>query len=41
VSLAQLIGTMHDICKVWGANPDYHKKKIRNGYVRLFNYNKL
>jgi len=27
VSLAQLIWTMHKICKVWGSNPRPQKKK--------------
>jgi len=27
VSLAQLVGTMHNICKVRGSNPDHHKEK--------------
>jgi len=27
VNLAQLIGIMHNICKVWGSNPGHHKKK--------------
>jgi hypothetical protein len=27
VSLAQLIGTMHNICKVWGLNSGHTKKK--------------
>jgi hypothetical protein len=28
MSLAQLVWTMHNICKVRGSNPDHHKKKI-------------
>jgi len=27
VSLAQLVGTMHNICKVRGSNPGHHQKK--------------
>jgi len=27
VSLAQLIRTVHNICKVWSSNPEHHKKK--------------
>ena len=27
VRIAQLIRTMHNICKVWGSNPGHHKKK--------------
>ena len=27
VSLTQWVGTMHNICKVWGLKPDHHKKK--------------
>ena len=27
MSLAQLVETMHKICKVWGSNPGHHKKK--------------
>jgi uncharacterized membrane protein len=27
VSLAQLVWTMHKICKVRGSNPDHHQKK--------------
>jgi len=27
VSLTQLIRTMHNICKVWGSNPEHQKKK--------------
>ena len=27
VSLAQLVWTMHNICKVQGSNPEHHKKK--------------
>jgi len=26
VSLARLVGTMHNICKVRGSNPDHHQK---------------
>ncbi|AES79901.1 hypothetical protein MTR_7g074470 [Medicago truncatula] len=28
VSLAQLVRTMHNICKVRGSNPDHHRKKM-------------
>jgi len=28
VSLAQLFGTMHKICKVRGSNPSHYKKKL-------------
>jgi len=28
VSLAQLVWTMHNICKVRGSNPDHHQKQI-------------
>ena len=28
VNLAQLVGIMHRMCKVWGSNPNYHKKKM-------------
>jgi len=27
VTLTQLVGTMHNICKVLDSNPDHHKKK--------------
>jgi len=27
MSLTQLVGIMHNICKVWGSNPGHHKKK--------------
>lgn len=26
MSLAQLVKTMHDICKISSSNPDHHKK---------------
>jgi len=29
MSLAQLVWTMHNICKVWGSSSDYHKKIIK------------
>ena len=29
MSLAQLVKTMHNICKIWGLNPE-HKKKKKN-----------
>jgi hypothetical protein len=29
VSLAQLVWTMHKICKVWGSNLGHHQKKKR------------
>jgi len=28
VSLAQLVRTMHNICKIWGSNSKHHKKKM-------------
>ena len=30
VSLAQLVWTMHNICKVYGSNPDHKKKKKKD-----------
>ena len=27
LSLAQLVWIMHNICKVWGSNPEHHQKK--------------
>jgi len=36
VSLAQLIGTMHNICKVQGSNSDHYQKEkkiIYNAYL--------
>jgi hypothetical protein len=38
VSLAQLVGTMHNICKVRGSNPRHHQKK--NPWIINF-YNKM
>ena len=36
VSLAQLVRTMHNICKVWGSNLDHHKKKYNPKNLTIF-----
>jgi len=36
VSLTQLVKTMHNICKVWGSNPDHHQKKRRRVWSFFF-----
>jgi len=33
VSLAQLVRTIHNICKVRGSNPDHHQKKYNKKYI--------
>ena len=42
VSLAQLVGTMHKICKVRDSNPDhYQKKKVDKRNIKVLCFNKL
>jgi hypothetical protein len=35
VNLTQLVGTMYNICKVRGSNPDHHKKKKKKKNLKL------
>jgi len=37
LSLTQLIGTMHNICKVRGSNPDHQKKILYTSFSVQFN----
>jgi len=39
VSLTQLVGTMHNICKVRSSNPDHHKKyQLMNMTTHTFSH---
>ena len=41
VSLAQLVGTMHKICKIRGSNSGhYQKTKVQHIYLSLINVKK-
>ena len=32
-NLSQLVGTMYNICKVRGSNPDHHQKNNNNNVI--------